>query len=201
VESLRKAVFSARQLILFAFPYLVIGYLKSIFIFKGEMKMSKKRYSFCLTLAIAAFMILSAVPAISQDKAADTTDILRDKLRTDKKVVIADAMKFTEKEAKGFWPVYDAYQKEAKALGDRFLKLVGDYSKTYQTMSEEDAKTMLNDYMSFREDELKLIKSYLPKFREVLSEKRVAQYYQLENKIRVLIYYEFVKTVPLMQAQ
>ena len=163
--------------------------------------MSKKRYAFCLTLVIAVFMVFSAVPVISQDKAADTTDILREKLRTDKKLVIADAMKLTEKEAAGFWPVYDAYQKENKALGDRFLKLVSDYSDTYQTMSDEDAKTMLDNYLAVKEDELKLLKSYLPKFREVLSEKRVAQYYQLENKIRVLIRYEFVKVVPLMQTQ
>jgi len=163
--------------------------------------MSKKRYAFCLTLVMTVFMVFSAVPVISQDKAADTTDILREKLRTDKKLVIADAMKLTEKEAAGFWPVYDAYQKENKALGDRFLKLVSDYSSTYQTMSDEDAKTMLDNYLAVKEDELKLLKSYLPKFRGVLSEKRVAQYYQLENKIRVLIRYEFVKLVPLLQAQ
>ena len=163
--------------------------------------MSKKRYAFYLTLVIAVFTFFSAVPAISQDKAADTTDILREKLRTDKKLVIADAMKLTEQEAKGFWPVYDAYQKENQAVGDRYIKIVSDYSKTYQTMSDEDAKTMLDNYLAVKEDEVKLLKSYLPKFRDVLSEKRVAQYYQLENKIRVLIRYEFVKVVPLMQAQ
>ena len=163
--------------------------------------MSGKRYAFFLSIAIAVLMVFSVVPAFSQDNAADTTDILREKLRTDKKLVIADAMKLSESEAKGFWPVYDAYQKENKALGDRFLKLVSDYSKTYQTMSDEDAKKMLDNYLTIKEEELKLIKSYLPKFREVLSEKRVAQYYQLENKIRMVIYYEFVQVVPLMQAQ
>jgi calcineurin-like phosphoesterase family protein len=163
--------------------------------------MTKKSYAAFLTIAIALFIAVSAIPAISQDKAADTTDILREKLRSDKKLVIADAMKLTESEAKGFWPVYDAYQKELGALGDRFVKLVGNYSKTYKTMSDEDAKKMLDNYLTFEEDELKLVKSYLPKFREVLSEKRVAQYYQLENKIKMIIYYEFVKVVPLMEGK
>lgn len=163
--------------------------------------MNKKGCTIFLTIAIAVFIAVSVIPAISQDKTADTTDILLEKLRADKKLVIADAMNLTESEAKAFWPVYDAYQKELGALGDRFVKLVGDYSKTYKTMSDEDAKKTLDNYLTFKEDELKLVKSYLPKFREVLSEKRVAQYYQLENKIKMIIYYEFVKVVPLMAGE
>lgn len=163
--------------------------------------MNKKSFTTFLAIAIAVFLAVSAVPAVSQDKTADTTDILREKLSSDKKLVIADAMKLTESEAKGFWPVYDAYQKELGALGDRYVKLVGEYSKTYQTMSDEDAKKMLDNYLAFEEDYLKVVKSYLPKFREVLSEKRVAQYYQLENKIKMVIYYEFVKVIPLMEGK
>lgn len=163
--------------------------------------MNKKSFTTFLAIAIAVFLTVSVVPAISQDKTADTTDILRDKLRSDKKLVIADAMKLTESEAKAFWPVYDAYQKELGALGDRFLKQVKEFSKVHKTMSDEEAKKILENHLTLEEDYLKLLKSYLPKFREALSEKRVAQYYQLENKIKMVINYEFVKAVPLMQTQ
>jgi hypothetical protein len=46
---------------------------------------------------------------------------------------------------------------------------------------------------------LKLRQSYLPKFRKVLSEKKVARYYQLENKVEAVIEYDIAKQIPLMK--
>jgi hypothetical protein len=39
-------------------------------------------------------------------------DILRDKIKADKKLLVADNMQLTDREAKGFWPIYDACQKD-----------------------------------------------------------------------------------------
>jgi len=56
----------------------------------------------------------------------------------------------------------------------------------------------LNDHLTFEEDYLKLMKSYLPKFNKVLPGKKVTQYYQLENKIKIAIYYELAENIPLI---
>jgi hypothetical protein len=53
--------------------------------------------------------------------------------------------------------------------------------------------------MSIESDRLKLKKEYLPKFRKVLSEKKVARYYQLENKIEAIVNYEVAKVIPLVK--
>ena len=47
----------------------------------------------------------------AQDKPADNMQILRDKIKADKKLVVATNMELTESEAKGFWPIYDAVSK------------------------------------------------------------------------------------------
>jgi hypothetical protein len=65
-------------------------------------------------------------------------------------------------------------------------------------MSDEEAKKILDDYLTFEEDYLKLMKSYLPRFNKALPGKKVAQYYQLENKIKMLIYYELAENIPLI---
>jgi len=148
-----------------------------------------------MMLAVAALL---AVPAMSQEKPADTMQIVREKLHADKKLLVAEVMKFTESEAKAFWPVYDAYQKELGKLGERFLKLVNEYAQKHGTMSDEEAKKILNDHLTFEEDYLKLMKSYLPKFNKVLPGKKVTQYYQLENKIKIAIYYELAENIPLI---
>jgi hypothetical protein len=42
------------------------------------------------------------------------------------------------------------------------------------------------------------MKFFLPKFRKVLPEKKVARYYQLENKINAVVEYELAKQIPLV---
>ena len=39
-------------------------------------------------------------------------EILRQKIKADKKLVVAANLKLTDAEGTAFWPVYDAYQKD-----------------------------------------------------------------------------------------
>ena len=47
------------------------------------------------------------VPAWSQDKPANNLAIIHEKLKADKKLIVAKYMELTESEAKRFWPVYE----------------------------------------------------------------------------------------------
>jgi len=78
-------------------------------------------------LYLFVFMViagLGAVPALAQDKPADNMQVVREKARANKKLVVAETMGMTESEAKVFWPVYEAYQKELVKLNDRILKAI-----------------------------------------------------------------------------
>ncbi len=149
--------------------------------------------------ALAAIMAFVSIPAFAQDKPADNMELVREKLRADKKLLVAEAMKLTETEAKAFWPVYDSYQKELGSLFDRKINLIQDYAKNYETMSDEVAKNLLAKYMAIEGDYLKLRQSFLPKFRKVLSEKRVVRYYQIENKVKAIMEYDGARQIPLMK--
>ena len=46
---------------------------------------------------------------------------------------------------------------------------------------------------------MKLRQSYLPKFRIVLSEKRVVRYYQIENKVKAVMEYDLARQIPLVK--
>jgi len=62
----------------------------------------------CMVLAV--MMIGFAGTAAAQNTPADNMDIVKEKVRTDKKLFIATNMQLTESEAKTFWPIYEAYQ-------------------------------------------------------------------------------------------
>jgi len=125
--------------------------------------------------------------------------LVREKIQTDKKLFIAQNMNLTESEAKVFWPVYENYQKDLAKLVDKTVKLVENYAANYQTMTEEAAKELINGYLVIEGERVTLMKSFLPKFRKVLPEKKVARYYQLENKIDAVVNYGLARQIPLVK--
>ena len=155
----------------------------------------KRTMAIVLTLTLIGFVGIG----LAQDKPADNMDIVKEKIRTDKKLLIATNMQLTESEAKAFWPVYEAYQAELGKLRDREIKLIEEFAANYETMSDDVAKNLLDDSLSIDSDHQKLRQSYLAKFRDVLPDTKVARYYQLESKIEAVLKYEQAKRIPLIQ--
>ena len=148
---------------------------------------------------VAGLIALGALPVLAQDKAADNMQILLDKIRADKRLLVATNMELTESEAKVFWPLYDEYQNELFLLRQRTAKLIGDYAKAYKDMSDEKAKRLLDESINIDALTLKLRKAYLPKFRAVLPEKKAARYFQIENKVQAALIYQLASQIPLVQ--
>ena len=137
--------------------------------------------------------------ALAQDKPADNMEIVKEKIRSDKKLFIATNMQLTESETKAFGPVYEAYQADLGKLRNREIKLIEEFAANYETMSDDVAKNLLDDSLSIDLDHQKLRQSYVSKIRGVLPDKKVARYYQLESKIDAVLEYEMAKRIPLVQ--
>jgi hypothetical protein len=133
------------------------------------------------------------------DKPADNLDALREKLRADKRLLIAESLELTEKEAQAFWPVYNAYQSDMIAHYDRIFKLLDTYAGAYKSMTDPVATQLLGEFLSLQKNYLNIVTSYVPKFQRVLPPKKVARLYQLENKIRALVDYQLAQEVPLVK--
>ncbi len=150
-------------------------------------------------IVFVAVLTVFIVSSMAQEKPADNMQLVREKIKTDKKLFIAQNMNLTESEAKVFWPVYEDYQKELGKLVEKTVKLIDNYATNYQTMTEEAAKELINGYLVIEGERVTLMKSFLPKFRKVLPEKKVARYYQLENKIDAVVNYGLAKQIPLVK--
>ena len=161
------------------------------------MKARIRIYPFFIVLV--AMLTVFIVPSMAQEKPADKMQLVREKIKTDKKLFIAQNMNLTESEAKVFWPVYEDYQKELGKLVDKTVKLIDNYATNYETMTEEAAKGLIDGYLAIETERVTLMKSFLPKFRKVLPEKKVARYYQLENKIDAVVSYGLAKQIPLVK--
>jgi hypothetical protein len=155
------------------------------------------------TMGIAmAIMLFSFAPLnAAQDKPADNMQILRDKIKADKKLVVATNMELTESEAKGFWPIYEQYQKDLQKINQRIAKVLDSYAddNRKQSLTDDKAKTLINEATAIDQAEANLKSTYAPKLSKVLPVRKVARYLQIENKIRAVVKYDIASGVPLVR--
>ena len=146
---------------------------------------------------LVALLIVATSFSVAHSAPVDNMQILREKLRADKKLVVAVNMQLTQSEAKAFWPVYGLYQKDLAGLMGRVSKLIETYAQNFKTMTDDVAKGMMDEWLAIQAAKLKLQRSYLPEFRKFLPEVKVLRYYQTENKIEAVVRYELAGIIPL----
>jgi len=153
-----------------------------------------------LAVALAALILIMATSSVdAQDKPADNMNIVLEKLRADKKLLVSENMGLTETEAQAFWPVYEKYQNELFLIRARTARLITNYADAYEKMTNDTAKKLMNESFTIETLGLKLRQAYLPKFRKALPEVKVARYYQIENKINAILMYELAGKIPLVK--
>ena len=155
------------------------------------------------TLGIAiAIMLLGLAPqSMAQDKPADNLEILRAKIKADKKLVVAANMELTESEAKDFWPIYEQYQKELQKINQRIGKVLESYADDIRkkSLSDDKAKNLIDEAVSIEQAEAGLKSAFAPKLSKALPVRKVARYLQIENKIRAVVRYDLAQGVPLVR--
>ena len=155
------------------------------------------KFIYALILCLAAL----AVPAFAQEKPADTNmQILLEKVKADKKLVVAANMELNDTDGKAFWPIYDAFQKDLQAINDRLAKTILAYADAYNksTLTDAQAKQFSDEALAIDQDEITMRKTYAGRLSRVLPGKKVARYLQVENKIRAAIRYQLAAGIPLV---
>ena len=163
------------------------------------MKATIRAHLFAIALMVG--LMGFAGPGWTQARRADNMEILRAKIKADKKLLVAINMKLTESEAKRFWPVYADYQRDLQKINQSILKLLDSYASDYRnkTLTDAKAKKLIDELLSIEQAEARLKGSYVPMLSKVLPAKKVARYLQIENKIRAIVKYDLAAGVPLVK--
>lgn len=148
---------------------------------------------------VVAVSTAVAVSAPAQERSADTMDFMRARVQEDKKAFMSKNLELTEAEARAFWPVYDRFQSELAKLQERAVRVVGDYVTAYPKLSDDLARRLLDERLAVEADWVKLQQAFVEPFRRALPDRKVARYYQLENKIHALVSYELAASIPLVK--
>ena len=155
-----------------------------------------------MRLVTACAIVMGLVlPLMAQTAGTTNMDILRQKIKADKKLVVAQNLQLTDAEGTAFWPVYEAYQKDLQQLNQRIGAMVMAYANAYNKgpVANDVAKKLLDEALAVDDAEAKLKASYAPKVLGALPATKAARYIQIENKIRAAIRYELAAGIPLVE--
>ena len=144
--------------------------------------------------------LLGAAVASAQMTAEDWNDIqtLRADIQADRQAVVAENLGLSETEAPAFWPIYREYRSELDKVGDRMVKLIGNYAAKYDSMTDEDATAFFDEWLSIEKERGAVREKYVKKVRKVLPGIKAARYFQIENKLDALVNIGLASQIPLM---
>jgi hypothetical protein len=154
-----------------------------------------------LLTVILLLATASAVTPAGWAGEADTAtlEILRDSIRANRKALVAANLTLSDEEAVKFWPLYERYQSALKDVQDRLVKVTEEYIEGFPDISNEKAMTLIEEYLSVEEDRAKVRRAYLGEFTATLPGRKVARFYQIENKMDAVLRYDLAAAIPVVE--
>jgi hypothetical protein len=119
-------------------------------------------------------------------------------LRADKAQVIREAMRFSDKDAAAFWPVYKMYEADLARLDDERMQLVKSYADKWTTLSDVEAKDMAQKELQLESRRADLRNQYFDRFNKVLPGLTVAKFFQLEHRLDLLVDLKLASELPAL---
>ncbi len=150
-------------------------------------------------LPLAALAAIMALPqlALSQESLRADEQVLLKQVMTDRRAVYAANLGLTDSESRAFWPIYDEYEAKVKKVNDRFLDLVNRYVEKYDTLTDEQAKKMLDEKMAIEKERMDLKQNYTKKIEKVLPAKKALRYAQIETRVDNMLRRDVYALIPL----
>jgi hypothetical protein len=158
-----------------------------------------------LLLIFTAILILPASAQSSSptgDPALDAyIDSIRADLRSDKISVITEAMRFNEKDAAAFWPIYKKYDAEQIKLNDARIQVIKNYSNNWASLTDLEAKKLAEESLDLESRRADLRKRYFAEFNDVLPGLLVANFFQLEYRLDLLVDLKIASELPALMVR
>ena len=142
-------------------------------------------------------MLLLAVPFLSF--AEDANQLRKEIMMDQKRLIVMDNMELTEAEGQAFWPVYEKLQEELFQVNQRGAKLILAYAAAYQTLTDEQAVKLIDEYYDIQDERLTVMKKMASDVGKVLPGKKAFRYLQIDSKLSAIGRYELAKAIPLAQ--
>jgi hypothetical protein len=124
-------------------------------------------------------------------------ELTRAAIQVRRQAIVTAAMDLESKEAEVFWPLYREYRLAMATVNDRFVKLVVGYLDSHDTLTDEGATKILDEYLSIDRARNDVKRKYVSRFGKRLPARKVARFFQVDNKLDAVINAELARLIPL----
>jgi hypothetical protein len=142
-------------------------------------------------------ILLIAVPFVAL--AEETMELKKQIMFDQKKLIVMENMVFTEEESAAFWPVYEKHQEKLFMVNQRGAKLILAYASAFQTLTDDQALKLIEEYYSIQDERLAVMKTMAADVEKALPGKKAFRYMQIEAKLNSIARFELAKEIPLAQ--
>lgn len=154
------------------------------------------------TIIIFAFLSITSVSNSAHAQSEyEYLEVARTILKQEKKDAISQVMDLSDAEKDPFWQLYKEYTDLQYKIGDEEMKLINEYAKSYETLSNEKADELMKAAQRNQWKYLKLQKKYYKKFKKILPAGKAARFIQAENKINALIDAQISLEIPIIEVK
>jgi hypothetical protein len=151
----------------------------------------------CILLVIAIVMAVPEASAQLEDDRA--VELTRSAIQAERQSILAANLELDEEESAVFWPLYQEYRNELEVAVSTRIDLLNEYFASYETLTDTEALALLDKHLDWEHDILKIRTAYANKMRKVLPGKTVARFFQIENKMDLIVEYELAGEIPLIK--
>jgi len=95
------------------------------------LKVTNVNCSMLLVLTFASVAFEVKAPSDLSSRSREAVEVTRDKVRTDRRDLVAKSMNLTDDAAQGFWPVYDQHVQELSKVSGRTVTLSTQFAGNY----------------------------------------------------------------------
>ena len=116
---------------------------------------------------------------------ATAQDDRKEKIEALKVGFITEELDLTADEAQKFWPVYNRYEDEMKALRKSRKIEMMTMRMNIDSLSDAEVSKAIDNELAFQQQEVELRKKYVTEFRKVLPTKKVARLLRAEQQFKL----------------
>lgn len=128
-------------------------------------------------------LLLNTSIAFSQ-QIEEEDNVKNEKIESLKIAFITERLALTPKEAEVFWPVFNRFEKEMKAIRNKQRENIKAF-KNKPNITDQEADKFIAEQMQYKQQEVDLLKKYLPEFKKVLPSAKVAKLLSLEQEFKI----------------
>lgn len=112
--------------------------------------------------------------------------------------LVKQYLSLTDAQAAAFQPIYDKYETERKALGQKKIEIINDYATNYATLDDAKATQLTEANLKNNIELDKLLSSTFSKLKNAIGGINAAKFAQLEQYLQVTIRAEIQDSIPFI---